>query len=93
MPTDKPRFTITGDQEVEEIVERQSQTHPGLSVSKLLALLVKKGDEAIAHEQGNTAAREQQRRAAAKRLAARFTRPDGFDYAALTEASELWLQR
>lgn len=93
MPTNRARFTITGDDEVEEIVERRSRSYPELSVSKLLALLVKKGDEAIDRDQHNDAAREDCRRTAARRLAARFAAPDGFDRAALSEASELWLHR
>jgi hypothetical protein len=93
MPTNHPRYTITGDPEVEAIVERRKRSYPDFSISKLLAFLVKKGDEAVSREQQEETLSEKERYAAARRLAARFRRPDGFDHDALGEASELWLSR
>jgi hypothetical protein len=93
MPTDKHRYTITGDQDIESALRRRRQDFsPGTPDSKILAALVKKGDEAIEEEERMEIASEERRRAAASRLAARFRRPDGFDYEALRKASELWLR-
>lgn len=91
MPTKKHRYTITADEEVESALERRRRTFPpGTPDSKVLAALVTKGDEAFEREEQAKTDGEERRRAAAKRLADRFRRPDGFDHAALTEASALW---
>lgn len=91
MPTKKHRYTITGDEQVESAL-RRGRRHfaPGTPDSRILAVLVSKGDEAFRLEQEAEAEHEQRRRAAADRLAARFRRGDGFDYAALAEASGRW---
>jgi hypothetical protein len=91
MPTKKRRYTITSDEKVEVALRRSRRSFPpGTSDSKILAALVSKGEEAL--EQGSQAEEdyEQRQRAAAKRLADRFRRPEGFDYAALREASAQW---
>lgn len=93
MPTKKHRYTITADEEVEAALERRRRDFPaGTSDSRILVTLVVKGDEAIEREERAKAEDEERRRAAAQRLAARFERPDGFDYAALREASTLWFR-
>lgn len=93
MPTKKHRYTITGDEHVESAL-RRGRRHfaPGTPDSKVLAVLVSKGDEALDRNQQAEAQHEQHRRAAATRLAARFRQPDGFDYGALAEASGRWLR-
>jgi hypothetical protein len=91
MPTKKHRYTITSDEKVELALRRSRRSFPpGTSDSKILAALVSKGEEAL--EQGSQAEEdyEQRRRAAAKRLADRFRRSEGLDYAALREASAQW---
>jgi hypothetical protein len=91
MPTKKRRYTITSDEKVEFALRRSRRSFPtGTSDSKILAALVSKGEEAL--RQGSQAEEdyEQRRRAAAKRLADRFGRPEGLDYAALREASTQW---
>jgi hypothetical protein len=91
MPTKKRRYTITSDEKVEFALLRSRRSFPpGTSDSKILAALVTKGEEAL--KQGNQAEEdyEQRRRAAAKRLADRFRRSEGLDYAALREASAQW---
>src|SRR5438067_7800718 len=93
VPTDKHRYTITSDQDIESALRRRRHNFsPGTPDSKILAALVKKGDEAIQAEERTEIESEEHRRAAASRLAARFRRPDGFDYEALRKASELWLR-
>lgn len=91
MPTKKHRYTITSDEKVELALGRSRRSFPpGTSDSKILAALVSKGEQAL--EEANQAEDdyEQRRRAAAKRLADRFRRPQGLDYAALREASVQW---
>jgi hypothetical protein len=91
MPTKKHRYTITSDEKVEFALRRSRRSFPpGTSDSKILAALVSRGEEAL--KQGSQAEEnyEQRRRAAAKRLADRFRRPEGLDYAALREASAQW---
>jgi hypothetical protein len=91
VPTKKHRYTITSDEKVEFALRRSRRSFPpGTSDSKILAALVSKGEEAL--QQGNQAEKdyEQRRRAAAKRLADRFRRPEGLDYVALREASAQW---
>lgn len=91
MPTKKPRHTITGGDEVARALYRHRRRFPrGTSDSTILRTLIVKGDEAIAVEEQAEAERESRRLEAAERLAARFRRADGFDYAALAEASERW---
>jgi hypothetical protein len=93
MPTKKHRYTITGDERVESAL-RRGRRHfaPGTPDSKILAVLVSKGDEALDRDREAEHEHERRRRAAAQRLAARFRRPDGFDYGALAEASGRWLR-
>src|ERR1035441_3199784 len=77
MPTKKHRYTITSDEKVEFALRRSRRSFPpGTSDSKILAALVSKGEEAL--KQGSQAEEdyEQRRRAAAKRLADRFRRPE-----------------
>jgi hypothetical protein len=94
MPTKRPRHTITGNDEIERALRRQRPRFPrGTSDSAILATLIVKGDEAAAHEERAEAQHESRRLIAAERLAARFHRPDGFDAAALAEASERWTAR
>jgi hypothetical protein len=91
VPTKKRRYTITSDEKVEFALRRSRRSFPpGTSDSKILAALVRKGDEAL--EQGSQAAEdyEHRRRAAAERLADRFRRPEGLDYVALREAAAQW---
>ncbi len=91
MPTKKQRYTITSDEKVESALRRSRRSFPpGTSDSKILAVLVTRGEEAL--QRGGQAEEdyEQRRRAAAKRLADRFRRPEGLDYAALSEASAQW---
>ncbi|HEY7961514.1 MAG TPA: hypothetical protein VID29_06290 [Solirubrobacteraceae bacterium] len=91
MPTQKRRYTITSDERVEVALRRSRRSFPpGTSDSKILAALVSKGEEALAQEDRAEADYEQRRRAAARRLAARFRQPEGLDYAALREASAQW---
>jgi hypothetical protein len=91
MPTKRPRYTITADDDLESTLARRRPAFPpGTPDSKIIAALIRKGEEAIAQEERAAADDEARRRAAAKRLAERFERPDGFDYAALREASALW---
>lgn len=91
VPTKKPRHTITASDEIELALSRQRRRFPrGTSDSVILGALIVKGDEAIGREEQAEAERESQRLSAAERLAARFRRPDGFDHAALAEASERW---
>jgi hypothetical protein len=91
MPTKKHRYTITGDEKVELALRRGRRGFPpGTSDSKILAALVAKGEEALKRESKAEEDYEQRRRAAAKRLADRFRRPEGLDYAALREASARW---
>ena len=92
VPTDKHRYTITSDPEIERALRRRQRSFPGEPRSKILVRLIKRGDEAIEEEERTRAEREEHRLAAARRLAARFERPDGFDYAALGEASATWLR-
>jgi hypothetical protein len=93
MPTNKHRYTITSDEKVEFALRRSRRNFPpGTSDSKILAALVGKGEEALKRESQAEEAYEQRRRAAAKRLAARFRQPEGLDYAALSEASAQWLR-
>ena len=92
MPTDKHRYTITSDPEIERALRRRKRNFPGEPQSKILARLIKRGDNAIEEEERAQTEQEEHRLAAAKRLAARFERPDGFDYAALGEASAAWLR-
>ena len=92
MPTDKQRYTITSDPEIERALRRRKRSFPGEPQSKILARLIKRGDDAIEEEERAQAEQEEHRLAAARRLAARFERPDGFDYAALGEASATWLR-
>lgn len=93
MPTKKHRYTITSDEKVELALRRSRRNFPpGTSDSKILAALVGKGEEAIRQESEAEDAYEQRRRAAAKRLAARFRQPEGLDYEALSEASVRWLR-
>ena len=91
VPTKKHRYTITGDEQVESAL-RRGRRHfaPGTPDSRILAVLVSMGDEALQREREAEAEQEQRRRAAADRLAARFRRSDGFDYGALAEASGRW---
>jgi hypothetical protein len=91
VPTKKRRYTITSDEKVESALRRGRRSFPpGTSDSKILAALVSKGDEAL--ERGSQAEEdyERRRRAAARRLADRFQRPGGLDYAALRDASAQW---
>lgn len=93
MPTKKHRYTITGDEQVESALRRgRRRFPPGTPDSRILAALVSKGDEVVEREREAEAEHEQRRRAAADRLAERFSRPDGFDYGALAEASGRWLR-
>lgn len=92
VPTIKHRYTITADGSTEHALQRGRRRFArGTSDSKILAALVARGDEAFAREDEAQAAYEQRRRGAAKRLAARFQRQDGLDYAALEAASARWL--
>ncbi|HEY2537496.1 MAG TPA: hypothetical protein VGI24_11000 [Solirubrobacteraceae bacterium] len=92
MPTKKHRYTITANQDVESALRRGRRRFPrGMSDSKILAALVSKGEQALEQEALAQTDYEQRRRAAAERLAERFRRPDGLDYAALGEASTRWL--
>ncbi|HSZ70462.1 MAG TPA: hypothetical protein VK756_08870 [Solirubrobacteraceae bacterium] len=91
MPTKKHRYTITSDENVEFALRRSRRSFPrGTSDSKILAELVCKGDEARQQDSQAEEDYEQRRRAAAERLADRFRRPEGLDYAALREASAQW---
>jgi hypothetical protein len=91
VPTKKRRYTITSDEKVEFALRRSRRSFPpGTSDSKILAALVGKGEEALMREGQAEDDYEQRRRAAAKRLADRFRRPEGLDYAALREASAQW---
>jgi hypothetical protein len=93
VPTKKHRYTITSNEKVELALRRSRRCFPpGTSDSKILTILVNKGDEALEMESQAEAAYEQRRRAAAKRLADRFRQPEGLDYAALHEASAQWLR-
>jgi len=93
VPTKKPRHTITGGEEIERALRRQRRRFPsGTSDSTILCALIVKGDEAIAQEEQAEAERESRRLGAAERLAARFRDPDGFDYAALADASARWVR-
>jgi hypothetical protein len=92
MPTKKHRYTITADTDVEHALQRSRRRFPrGTSDSKILATLVREGEQALAREDDAEVAYERRRQAAAKRLAARFRRRDGLDFAALQEASSRWL--
>jgi hypothetical protein len=92
MPTKKRRYTITADENVEFALRRSRRSFPaGTSDSRILAALVSKGERAIEQENQAAADHEQHRRLAAERLADRFRRPGGLDYAALGEASARWL--
>ncbi len=91
MPTKKHRYTITSDEKVEFALRQSRRSFaPGTSDSKILAALVSKGEEALREGRQAEADYELRRRAAAKRLADRFRRPEGLDYAALREASTQW---
>jgi hypothetical protein len=91
MPTKKHRYTITSDEKVEFALRRSRRSFPaGTSDSKILAALVSKGEAALEQESQAEGDYEQRRRAAAERLADRFRRPEGLDYAALREASAQW---
>lgn len=93
MPTKKHRYTITGDERIERALRRRRRGFPpGTPDSKILAALVREGDEALERQSHASRDYEQHRRAAAERLADRFQRPDGLDYAALGEASARWLR-
>ena len=86
-------FTITADESVELALRRNRRSFPtGTSDSQILAALVTRGDQALERESRDREEYEQRRRAAAARLADRFRRAGGFDYPALGEASERWLQ-
>jgi|GEM_PF-6622707 hypothetical protein len=88
MPTKKRRYTITSDEKVEFALQRSRRSFPaGTSDSKILAALVSKGEEALRQRSQAEESYEQRRRAAAKHLSDRFRQPEGFDYAALREAS------
>lgn len=92
MPTKKRRYTITADKDVEFALRRGRRSFPaGTSDSRILAALVSKGEQALEQENLATSGQEQRRRSAAGRLADRFRRPEGLDYAALGEASARWL--
>ncbi|HEV2998389.1 MAG TPA: hypothetical protein VGX16_04735 [Solirubrobacteraceae bacterium] len=92
MPTKRQRYTITSNERVELALRRSRRSFPpGTSDSKILAALVSKGDEVLERESQAEREYEQRRRAAAERLADRFRRPEGLDYAALHEASAQWL--
>jgi hypothetical protein len=92
MPTKKHRYTITADEKVEFALRRSRRSFPpGTSDSKILAALVSKGEDALRREGRAEEDYERRRRAAAERLADRFRRPEGLDYAALREASARWL--
>jgi hypothetical protein len=54
-------------------------------------VLVSKGEQALDQESRAASDQDQRRRSAAGRLADRFRRPEGLDYAALGEASARWL--
>jgi hypothetical protein len=91
VPTKKHRYTITSDEQVELALRRSRRSFPpGTSDSKILAALVSKGEQALEQESQAEEDYEQRRRAAAERLADRFRRPEGLDYAALREASAQW---
>lgn len=91
MPTKRRRYTITSDEKVEFALRQSRRSFPaGTSDSKILAALVSKGEEALAQRSQAEEASEQRRRAAAERLADRFQRPEGLDYAALRDASAQW---
>jgi hypothetical protein len=91
VPTKKRRYTITADEDVEFALRRSRRSFPaGTSDSRILAALVSKGEKALKRESEAEVEHEQRRRAAAGRLAERFGRPDGLDYAALSEASAQW---
>ena len=93
MPTKKHRYTITSNEKLEFALRRRRRSFPpGTSDSKILAALVDKGVEALEQESRATEDYEQRRRAAARRLADRFRRPEGLDRAALHEASAQWLR-
>ena len=64
----------------------------GTSDSKILAALVRRGNQALEQEGQAREESERRRRSAAGRLAERFRRTQGLDYAALGEASERWLE-
>jgi hypothetical protein len=82
---------ITSDEKVELALRRSRRSFPpGTSDSKILAALVSKGEEALKQESQAEEDYERRRRAAAKRLADCFRRPEGLDYAALREASAQW---
>jgi hypothetical protein len=92
VPTNRPRYTITADKDVERALIRCRRRFPvGTSDSKILAALVRKGNEAFEQEGQTQQDAERRRRTAAGRLAERFSRPEGLDYAALGEASARWL--
>jgi hypothetical protein len=92
VPTKKRRYTITADENVEFALRRSRRSFPaGTSDSRILAALVSKGERALEQESQAAADLEQRRRSAAERLADRFRRPEGLDYAALGEASARWL--
>jgi transposase len=93
VPTKRRRYTITGDEQVESALRRgRHRFPPGMPDSRILAVLVSKGDQALERERQAEAEHEHRRRAAADRLAERFRSPDGFDYSALAEASGRWLR-
>lgn len=93
MPTKKRRYTITADDGVELALVRSRRRFPaGTSDSKILAALVREGNRAFEQESRLQEESEQRRRSAAGRLAERFRRPQGLDYAALGEASGRWLE-
>jgi hypothetical protein len=62
------------------------------SNEKVEFVLRRSGEEAIRQESEAEDAYEQRRRAAAKRLAARFMQLEGLDHEALSEASVRWLR-
>jgi hypothetical protein len=90
--TRKRRYTITTDDGVELALVRSRRRFPtGTSDSKILAALVTEGNRALEQDGQTREESERRRRSAAGRLAERFHRPDGLDYAALGEASARWL--
>lgn len=93
MPTKRHRYTITGDERIERALRRRRRSFPpGTPDSKILASLVATGDEALEHASQAESDYERRRQAAVTRLADRFRRPQGLDYAALGEASARWLR-
>ncbi|MEM9749156.1 MAG: hypothetical protein AAF945_20885 [Actinomycetota bacterium] len=70
MPTSKQRITITATGRLEEILAVESQLHPELSPSALVALLVERG-----HEAGAGAADRAER---VRALAGGIEYPDGY---------------